>query len=83
MVTGRHRKLHADWGLLSILSFCAVFTWVASVRADDASTPPPGLTAVSPPTPMPSFSLPALDGTTVDSTSLQGKVTVVRFWATW
>lgn len=83
MVTRMHRKRHAYWGLLSILSFCAVFAWVASVRADDAPTPPPGLTAVSQPKPMPSFSLPALDGTTVDSTSLQGKVTVVRFWATW
>jgi cytochrome oxidase Cu insertion factor (SCO1/SenC/PrrC family) len=83
MVTGRYRKRHAYWGLLSILSFCAVFIWVASVRADDASTPPPGLTALSQPKPMPSFSLLALDGKTVDSTSLQGKVTVVRFWATW
>ena len=83
MVTGRYRKRHAYWGLLSILSFCAVFIWVASVRADDASTPPPGLTAVSQPKPMPSFSLSALAGKTVDSTSLQGKVTVVRFWATW
>ena len=83
MVTGRHRKRQARWGLLSILCFCLVFAWVASARADDVPTPPPGLTAVSPPTPMPSFSLPALDGTTVDSTSLQGKVTVVQFWATW
>jgi cytochrome oxidase Cu insertion factor (SCO1/SenC/PrrC family) len=82
MVTRRYRKRHAYWGLLSILSFCAVFIWVASVRADDASTPPPGLTALSQPKPMPSFSLLALDGKTVESTSLQGKVTVVRFWAT-
>ncbi len=79
---GRHRKRHPRGDLLSIL-FCLVFTWVASARADDAPTPPPGLTAVSQPKPMPSFSLPALDGKTVDSTSLQGKVTVVRFWATW
>jgi hypothetical protein len=82
MVMGRHKR-HARRGLLSILSFCVLFAWGASARADDALAPPPGLTAVSQPTPVPSFSLPALDGTTVDSRSLQDKVTVVRFWATW
>jgi peroxiredoxin len=32
---------------------------------------------------MPSFNLPGVDGTHVDSATLQGKVVVVRFWATW
>lgn len=31
----------------------------------------------------PPFAMTALDGRTVDSTSLRGKVVVVNFWATW
>ncbi len=38
---------------------------------------PPSITAV------PAFSLTDLAGRTVDETSLQGKVTVVEFWAEW
>ncbi len=33
--------------------------------------------------PLPEFSLPALDGSQVDSGSLAGRVTVLNFWATW
>ncbi len=35
------------------------------------------------PASLPRFSLPALDGSTLDSKSLAGKVTLVEFWATW
>lgn len=45
--------------------------------------PPAGLTEVSPVTLMPVFQLPAMNGSTVNSSDLQGKVVVVRFWATW
>jgi cytochrome oxidase Cu insertion factor (SCO1/SenC/PrrC family) len=44
---------------------------------------PMGLTEVKPATPMPAFNLPGVDGAAFDSSSLQGKVVVVRFWATW
>ena len=47
------------------------------------ATPPAGLIAVNPATPMPSFQLPAVDGSTVTSADLQGRVVIVRFWATW
>ncbi len=33
--------------------------------------------------PLPSFSLPALDGSEVDGASLAGKPVVLNFWATW
>jgi cytochrome oxidase Cu insertion factor (SCO1/SenC/PrrC family) len=45
--------------------------------------PPMGLAEVKPPTPMASFTLPGLDGSVFDSSALQDKVVVVRFWATW
>src|SRR5690242_15141559 len=31
----------------------------------------------------PEFSLPALDGGTLKSSSLKGKVVILNFWATW
>ncbi|HSF32027.1 MAG TPA: hypothetical protein VLK82_16310 [Candidatus Tectomicrobia bacterium] len=33
--------------------------------------------------PAPAFTLPDHHGTPMDSADLQGKVVVVRFWATW
>jgi len=33
--------------------------------------------------PMPAFRLPALDGSTVTSESLQGEPLILNFWATW
>ena len=45
--------------------------------------PPRGLTAVKPPTPMATFSLPSLQGNGFDVSALKDKVVVVRFWATW
>lgn len=47
------------------------------------TAPPPGLIEVSSGTPMPAFQLPAVDGSTVSSADLRGKVVIVRFWATW
>jgi peroxiredoxin len=32
---------------------------------------------------MPAFQLPAVDGSTLSSADLRGKVVIVRFWATW
>jgi peroxiredoxin len=45
--------------------------------------PPMGLAEVKPATPMAAFTLPRLNGSAFDSSALQGKVVVVRFWATW
>jgi len=54
-----------------------------SLCAAEQPTPPEGLTAPSPSTSMPAFELPNANGETVRSADLQGKVVVVRFWATW
>ncbi len=53
------------------------------LRAAEQPTPPEGLTAPSPSTSMPVFELPDANGETVRSAALQGKVVVVRFWASW
>jgi len=44
---------------------------------------PQGMTAPSELTTLPVFELPDPDGNTVRAADLQGKVVVVRFWATW
>ena len=44
---------------------------------------PAGLAAPTQPIFLPAFDLPDAHGTTVRSADLQGKVVVVRFWATW
>jgi hypothetical protein len=44
---------------------------------------PPGLAASGQPTPIPEFSAPGPNGTTMRSADLLGKVVVIRFWATW
>lgn len=44
---------------------------------------PQGMKAPSEPTTLPVFELPDPDGNTVRAADLQGKVVVVRFWATW
>jgi hypothetical protein len=44
---------------------------------------PPGFAAPPQPAPMPAFNLPSLKGPTIRSADLQGKVVIVRFWATW
>jgi cytochrome oxidase Cu insertion factor (SCO1/SenC/PrrC family) len=54
-----------------------------SLRAADQPTPPEGLATPVQPTSMPAFELPDPNGETVRSADLQGKVVVVRFWASW
>jgi cytochrome oxidase Cu insertion factor (SCO1/SenC/PrrC family) len=45
--------------------------------------PPPGLVTPRQATPMPDFNLSDVSDTKIHATDLQGKVVVVRFWATW
>jgi len=68
------------------LLLCSAVLVLASQDRHAVATPPdppPGLAAPPQPTAMPDFSLPDVGGTTVRSADLQGKVIVVRFWATW
>jgi cytochrome oxidase Cu insertion factor (SCO1/SenC/PrrC family) len=55
----------------------------AGTATGEPVEPPMGLAAVKPAAPMPAFQLPGLNGSTLESSQLQGKVVVVRFWATW
>ena len=42
-----------------------------------------GITRLAPGTPEPAFDLKALDGSTLGSQDLAGKVVLLNFWATW
>jgi len=53
------------------------------LRAAEQPGPPEGLAAPGSATPMPVFELPDANGETIRSADLQGKVVVVRFWASW
>jgi hypothetical protein len=53
------------------------------VATSETPEPPLGLAAVKPPTPLAAFSLPNLQGSGFDTSTLKNKVAVVRFWATW
>jgi hypothetical protein len=41
------------------------------------------LQPVNPPTPMPVFKAPGINGSSVSDADLRNKVTVIRFWASW
>ncbi len=70
-------------GVLGIATLCAIFLGINAARAKSAIKPPSGLWALGQPVTMPSFNLPTVAGGMLDSASLQGKVVIVRFWATW
>ncbi len=42
-----------------------------------------GLQPVNPPTPMPAFKVPGINGSSGSDADLRNKVTVIRFWASW
>ena len=54
-----------------------------STHAAGSPTLPEGLAAPGQSTSMPAFELPDANGDAVRTADLQGKVVVVRFWATW
>ena len=54
-----------------------------STHAAESLTLPEGLAAQGQSRSMPAFELPDANGETMRSADLQGKVVVVRFWATW
>jgi len=72
----QHLRLFLILGILLILS-------PLGLHAAKQPNPPEGLATPSPSTSMPMFELPDANGETVRSADLQGKVVVVRFWATW
>ena len=70
---------------VGVLMMALGLSGYAAVDIASGGTPEPplGLGAVQPATPMPGFKLPLVNGDLFDSSTLQGKVVVVRFWATW
>jgi cytochrome oxidase Cu insertion factor (SCO1/SenC/PrrC family) len=69
--------------ILATLGIGVVLGNLRTSGAEPALRPPEGLASTAQPTPIPEFSLAALHNTTIRSADLQGKVTVIRFWATW
>jgi cytochrome oxidase Cu insertion factor (SCO1/SenC/PrrC family) len=68
---------------LVLVSLGMAFGGVDLSWAGQPATPPAGLSPLGTPAVMPSFHLSSVDGARFDSAVLQGKVVVVRFWATW
>jgi cytochrome oxidase Cu insertion factor (SCO1/SenC/PrrC family) len=81
VLTLRHRV----WMHLGISLLLGIgLVWGSPLaQAADPLPLPAGLTAPSQPTRLPTFSLPDVQGTTVQETALHGKVVIVRFWASW
>jgi cytochrome oxidase Cu insertion factor (SCO1/SenC/PrrC family) len=77
------RKVYQALCLLLVGGMAVVLGASAASAAAEFVKPPMGLGEVQPATPMPTFSLPGVDGKAFDSSTLQSKVVVVRFWATW
>jgi hypothetical protein len=79
-------KLHQKVRRLAWLVLASMALWVGPmVGGAEGGTldPPMGLAEVKPATPMAAFTLPSLNSSAFDSSVLQNKVVVVRFWATW
>ena len=55
----------------------------APVPVFDAVVRPDTIQLVADPSPLPALSMQALDGRTITTDDLYGKVTLVNFWATW
>ena len=78
----RQSEVPSRLGLCLLLGLLLTLT-PQHAPAADAPPLPEGLAAPAQATSMPVFELPDPAGTPVRSTDLQGKVVVVRFWASW
>jgi hypothetical protein len=80
---GREKVSTCLWLVLLSLPVILIPNGPVARAAETVAPPPPGLVTPSQSTPMPTFRLEAVSGITVQAADLQGKVVVVRFWATW
>jgi hypothetical protein len=63
---------------LAALFFSGLVFSVTTLAASATSLQP-----VTPPTPMPTFKIQGLNGSSGSDADLRNKVTVIRFWASW
>lgn len=64
-----------------LISLCAASGLMLGLSIQPAAADT--LAPVSPPTPMPAFTIPGINGTSGSDADLRNKVTVIRFWASW
>lgn len=71
------------WTWLGLLAATLLALHPMPADAADGPSLPQGMQAPRQPITLPAFELPTPDGNTARAADLQGKVVVVRFWATW
>jgi cytochrome oxidase Cu insertion factor (SCO1/SenC/PrrC family) len=77
------RKVFPSIWLFLIVGVALLPVFTGGTATGQPAEPPMGLAEVKPAVPMPTFTLPDVNGAVFDASTLQGKVVVVRFWATW
>ena len=78
-----HRLLTKWRWILVAMGLVLVMESYTTLAAERVPAPPDGLLSPEIPTSIPDFSLPSVDGKTLDAADLRGKVVVMRFWSTW
>ena len=81
-MSGLTRAGHA-WSWLGLIAVVVLALHPMHADAVDGPALPQGMQAPSEPVTLPAFELPDSDGNAVAAAVLEGKVVVVRFWATW
>ena len=77
------RRAGRAWVWLGLFAVTLLALHPVQAGAADGPALPQGMQAPNELTTLPAFELPAPDGNVVRAADLQGKVVVVRFWATW
>lgn len=71
------------WIWLGLIAATVLALHPVHVEAADGPAVPQGMQAPSESVTLPAFELPAPNGSFVRAADLEGKVVVVRFWASW
>lgn len=78
-----HKMVAAVRALIVAIAVTALMPVSGALSADALPPLPPNLSALAKPVAMPEFSFANLNGGTLQSSDMKGKVVIVRFWATW
>ncbi len=79
----KRKRAGRAWVWLGLLSATLLALHPMHADAAEGLALPQGMQAPSQPATLPAFELPDPGGNIVRAADLQGKVVVVRFWATW